>query len=178
MNNQQIYSSLFSTIYDQPESSSNFGGGVHYSVLRAVEWLNVERQPLSKAEIHDFAIIWDADHDTRVIQFIERLYVEGLLSPIQFIGEYKGTVTIILAAKYEFGLDNTKEYKRKVSEIATNLKFDSWNCNFGMFDRAGPEHQCDFSELIGVDHKSTFIYLRSIDLQWKLGTYAPELKSI
>lgn len=171
-NSYQTYSLIFSTIYDQPAPISNYCN-LHYSILRSSEWLDVERNPLTKAEIHDFAVIWDADHDTRIIKMIEKLYVEGLLSPIQFIGEYKGDVTIILAAKYAFGQDINivKEYKNAITKIAENVENDHWNCNFGSYDRSGPEHQCDFSDFLGLKHRDSFIYLKNIDMIHQLGTY-------
>jgi hypothetical protein len=42
------------------------------------EWFN----PLSQGALLDFAIVWDEDHDDRVIQVIEALYFGGLLGPI------------------------------------------------------------------------------------------------
>lgn len=172
MSNAQQYSSLFTTIYDQASSLTNSAYSTHYSILRAIEWFDVERKPLIEGQIHDFAVIWDSDHDTRVIKAIEKIYVAGLLSPVQFIGEHKGELTIILAAKHRFGYDDFDSYVKKVSAIAANLDFDSWTTRFGMFDRGGPEHQCDFEEIIADSHDNTFVYLRSIDLQWRLGTYS------
>ena len=173
MSTHEYYSTIFTTIYDQPESISDFSNGVHYSIMRAVEWLDVERNSLSAPEIHDFAILWDRDHDVRIINVIEKLYLTGLLSPIQFIGEHKGVLTIILASKYEYNADDVGNYKKQVSEIVSSLDFDSWICSFGTFDRSGADHQCLFNELLSVSHKNTFYFLKSIDLQWKLGTYTP-----
>ena len=67
------YSKLFSTLHDEAEPVGNLGRGTHYSVFRAAEWFDVERRPLVQAQIHDFAIVWDEDHDTRVISTVEVL---------------------------------------------------------------------------------------------------------
>jgi predicted nucleic acid-binding protein len=53
----QTYSPYFKTLYDQPEPIGRLGRGTHYSVLRC----------LGLSGFHDFAIIWDEDHDKRVI---------------------------------------------------------------------------------------------------------------
>ena len=116
MPNYPQYSSLFTTIYDQPEPVGRIGRGTHYSILRSVEWLDVMRQPLKVPQIHDFAIIWDEDHDVRLIDVLERLYLTGLLAPIQFIGERKAMLTVITAARFYYGISEEQiaEYKKSI----------------------------------------------------------------
>ncbi|WP_253073410.1 hypothetical protein [Sodalis ligni] len=102
---QQIhqYSTLLSCLYDEQQPIGNLGRGTHYSIFRTVEWLDVNRTPVNLPQLHDFSVIWDEDHDERVINVIENIYMAGLLSPIQFIGERKGTLTVIVAAKFYYG---------------------------------------------------------------------------
>jgi hypothetical protein len=64
------YSNLFTCLHDKLESIGTLGRGTHYSVFRSVESLNVIRRPLTLPQINDFAVIWDEDHDTRVIEAI------------------------------------------------------------------------------------------------------------
>ena len=90
MSDTPAYSTLFCCLYNESAPIGSIGRGCHYSVFRSVEWLDVTRSPLELPEMHDFAVIWDEDHDTRVINVIERIYLSGLLSPIQFVGERKG----------------------------------------------------------------------------------------
>lgn len=40
----------------------------------------------------NFGIIWDADHDHRVLWIAEQLYARGLLSEVLFLGESTATV--------------------------------------------------------------------------------------
>ncbi|MGB3225200.1 MAG: hypothetical protein WBB23_20590 [Desulforhopalus sp.] len=167
------YSTLFSTIYDEPSPVGNLGRGTHYSILRCAEWLNVTRTPLSQAEIHDFAVIWDEDHDTRVIQIIEQLYMEGLLSPVQFIGERKAVLTVIVAAKFYFhGSEEViLDYEERIKRIADNLESDSWISEVGMFDRSpGNPHQNNPKDIIAAEEHRVQLYLSNIDSLWKLGT--------
>src|SRR5450755_3079611 len=145
--NTPVYSSLFACLYDEPGPVGHLGRGTHYSVFRSVEWLDVVRAPLDLSQIHDFAVIWDEDHDTRVIEVLEDIYMAGLLSPIQFIGERKGTLTAIVVARFysadtESSLD---EYIRKLNDISANTSNrDSWPAEVGMFDRSpGSPHQTD-----------------------------------
>jgi hypothetical protein len=73
------YSEFFQTLYDEQGPTIGLGRGTHYSVLRAVVFHDETGEPLPDARFTDFAIIWDEDHDTRVIDPIEDIYCRGLL---------------------------------------------------------------------------------------------------
>lgn len=169
-----IYSTLFSCLYDEPSPIGHLGRGTHYSVFRSVEWLDVTRTAVEPPQIHDFAVIWDEDHDTRIIETIEAIYMAGLLSPIQFIGERKGTLTVIVAAKFYFWKSdaNLKSYERQLQKICeTPGHGDSWELEVGMFDRSpGSPHQTELHGLISADNHRVITYLRNIDSLWGLGT--------
>ncbi|CAM8069094.1 hypothetical protein ATHEMM101B_21425 [Atlantibacter hermannii] len=168
----KTYSTLFSCLYDEHEPIGNLGRGTHYSVFRSVEWLDVLQKPLKLPQIHDFSVIWDEDHDTRVIDVIEHIYMAGLLSPIQFIGERKGTLTVIVAANFFFGGVEAPEFERKIQTICNKaIQNDSWHVEVGMFDRApGSPHQTDTAGIINAEKHRVITYLRNIDSLWQLGT--------
>ncbi|MCV0415731.1 MAG: hypothetical protein K5831_12745 [Brevundimonas sp.] len=166
------YSTLFSCLYDEPGPVGQLGRGTHYSIFRSVEWLDVTRRPLTLPQVHDFAVIWDEDHDERVIEAVERLYMAGLLSPVQFIGERKGMLTIIVAAKFYYsGTEaDTQAYNRAVDAIGQSLD-DAWPVEVGMFDRApGNPHQNDPRGIISDQGRRVQTYLENIDGLWRLGT--------
>lgn len=171
------YSTLFSCLYDEHEPIGSLGRGTHYSIFRSVEWLDVTRRPLDVPQIHDFAVIWDEDHDVRVIEVIERIFMAGLLSPVQFIGERKGGLTAIVAAKFYFsGSENdTNAYHQAIQAITLSLD-DAWPAQIGSFDRA-PEnpHQNFYEAVINDSEHRVAVYLANIDSLWRLGTrpYAP-----
>jgi hypothetical protein len=172
------YSSLFSTLYDESSPVGHLGRGTHYSVFRCAEWFDVTLTPLQQGQLHDFAVIWDEDHDSRVILAIERLYMAGLFSPVQFIGERKGSLTLIVAAKFYFRdtEDFFEKYKRQVQDAIGNIEGDWWNSTVGSFDRQlGSSHQCITEGIIAADDHRVLTYLRNIDSLWNLGTkqYAP-----
>lgn len=166
------YSTLFSTIYDEPNPIGQIGHGNHYSVLRSVEWLDVERLPLKEPQIHDFAVIWDIDHDTRVIDAIEKIYMAGLLSPVQFIGESKGSLFIVVAAKFYFSdTESMIESYTKAVNLITQTLDDPWDTGLGCFDRApGSLHQCFNLHIIPDNETKVLNYLKTIDNLWGLGT--------
>lgn len=169
-----VYSTLFSCLHDEPDTYGNLGRGTHYSILRSVEWLDVVRTPLATPQVHDFAVIWDEDHDTRVIDVIEQIYMAGLLSPVQFIGERKGLLTVIVAAKFYYAHDERyiDDYIRQLNDISTGPNHgDSWPAEVGFFDRnPGSPHQTDLVGLIAADAHRVETYARNIDSLWTLGT--------
>jgi hypothetical protein len=166
------YSTLFSCLYDEPAPVGRLGRGAHYSIFRSVEWLDVTRRPLTLPQVHDFAVIWDEDHDERIIEAVERLYMAGLLSPVQFIGERKGMLTVILAARFYFsGTEaDTQAYVHAVEAIGHSLA-DAWSTDVGIFDRApGNPHQNDPRGIISDQGRRVRTYLENIDGLWGLGT--------
>ena len=167
------YSPILHCIYDEPEKRGTMGSGCHYSVFRAAEWFDVSGDPVEQAHMHDFAIIWDEDHDTRIIEAVERLYLAGLMFPIQYIGERKGTVAIILAAKFYWLMSD--QYKKDVKRIMSDdLSMDSWTCEFGVFDKLLVDgvhpHQTDLRCLITDLENRVDTYIRCIDNLWNIGS--------
>jgi len=96
MKNYASYSALFNTIYDETQPVGEIGRGTHYSILRAAQSLDLKLEPEIQITAQDFGVIWDEDHDDRIMDVIEELYIQNLLAPILFIGERKGSVTVIL----------------------------------------------------------------------------------
>jgi len=172
----RIYSPHFSCLYDEAEPIGNIGRGSHYSVFRTAEWRNVVREPLDHAQIHDFAVVWDEDHDERVIDVAERIYMAGLFSPIQFIGERKGGLTVIIAARFRFYHPEPvfSNWVRDIQRIASDINGDSWGLSLGQFDKTlfeGAPHQTEPGSIIQDSDERAIAYLRHIDNLWNLGTW-------
>jgi hypothetical protein len=91
----QKYSDFFQTLHDETRPTGYLGQGTHCSVLRATVFHDETARPLRRARFADFAVIWDADHDMRVIEPIEEIYRRGLLSSFIIFGERKGSFTAI-----------------------------------------------------------------------------------
>lgn len=167
------YSRLFSCLYDQSEPVGSLGRGAHYSVFRSVQWRDIDGDFRDSGREHDFAVIWDEDHDTRVISLIENLHLAGLLWPIVFIGERKGVLTILFAHVAVPSLEDDKlEYHQRVRDIAEGNGGDSWICEFGWFHRNEviEEPNNTVTSAIIADSKDRVIpYLQAIDVLWDLG---------
>ncbi len=145
----QIYSPYFQTLYDQQEPVGTFGRGTHYSILRAVVF-----KPLAKH--HDFAIIWDEDHDDRIIEVIESLYFTGDLANFTVFGERKGVLTAVARhASKNFHL-------WKIEEACRDLEGDCWGSSVSNYSSA--------CSLIAEEEKKIQLFLENIDMLWNLGT--------
>lgn len=166
----QMYSTFFHCLHDQPEMTGRYFGA--YSIFRAIDSRDVEQRPAPLPHVHDFAVIWDDDHDTRIIPVLEEMLMAGLLPGVQFIGEHKGTLTIILAARTYWKIDG-EAYTKRV-EALTAAAGDCWNVRLGMYDHAPGNlrrgHQCDFQEIVGIGDEAEHAFLFTIDTMWKLGT--------
>ena len=166
-----VYSDLFVCLHDEAEPVGQLGRGTHYSVLRCTESLAPTGEPYGQPQAHDFAVVWDEDHDTRVIEAIEKLYASGLLSPVLFIGERKGVLSIILStefyrrAKEEAYADYIKRVENLVHDSADG---DEWSVELGYYngDADGP---IDAARIVHAPPHRVEAYLKHIDALWNLG---------
>lgn len=123
------YSPFLQTLHDQTHPIGKLGRGTHYSVLRAPIWQSALLKPLRQGAFLDFAVIWDEDHDDRVIGVIEDLYFNTLLSPVRFIGERKGTLWVLLDEKnVAWNAENFTRYRERVEAISQS-QCDPWHAN-------------------------------------------------
>lgn len=168
VNMNTSYSTLFTTIYDEVSPVGNLGRGTHYSILRATESCNSLLEQLNDFKIHDFSIIWDEDHDTRIIDIVEKLYISKLLSPVLFIGERKGGVTVIVEKEFYYSSGSYAYFRSKLKDIA-NESNDPWHVEAGYYDRE-TYAVCILSQvIINAPEKQVSTYLNNIDNLWNLG---------
>jgi hypothetical protein len=162
----RTYSPFFQTLYDEQSPVGHLGRGTHYSVLRAAVFHDGRGNTLPEthysgphAQFHDFAVIWDEDHDTRVIKAIERIYFHGLLPFFAFIGERKGGLT---ALAFEDS-DPLHHYAgRIITDICEDLGNDPWSSEMGII--SNPQG------IISDTSSDVILYLRNIQMLWKLGS--------
>jgi hypothetical protein len=142
----------------------HLGRGTHHSVLRAACWQGPNLAPLSEAVLHDFAIIWDEDHDARVATVVERIYLAGLLAPILAIGERKGCLAVLISddAGDALGQRGVEQYEQRLRPLASNLDGDSWTVEVFRFGDEAP--------IIDASDDEVDLYLRGINLLWALGS--------
>lgn len=171
MSTYPSYSPFFTTIYDEPRPLGSIGGGSHYSILRCAEWNDECLKRTEKGNIHDLCVIWDSDHDTRVIELLETIYMEGGLSPVLFVAERKGGVTFLLNPNFaEPSSQNRSTWTRRVREVCKRGSHgDLWTMDVAKFDKTKEFGTQDFKQIIPDDKVVTESYLRFIDSNWNLG---------
>lgn len=165
------YSHLFSCLYDQQEPVGAIGRGSHYSVFRSIQWRSPEGAARERGRIHDFAVIWDEDHDERIIRVVERLQLAGLMWPVVFIGERKAILNILLA--HQAGPIEAEDptYVEKIRAIANDVDGDVWDLRMGTYHRdpANEDGLTYPSDIIAYPDAAVIAYLQSIDVLWQLG---------
>jgi hypothetical protein len=156
------YSPFFQTLHDETQPVGELGNGTHYSVLRVPIWHDASLKPSNEAQLLDFAVIWDQDHDERVIEVVERIYFDGLLAPVRFIGERKGTLSVLLdlTTLKSWSRGQYQRYHAAVNEIGPND--DRWPATVDAVE--GLEHS-----IIHASPQDVAIYLKNIQLLWRLG---------
>jgi hypothetical protein len=109
----------------------------------------------------DIAVIWDEDHDARVIKALETIYREGFLGSILMIGERQGTLNAIVSERVE---DPTllKLLEDKLLAVAQHMEGDPWTSTLHKLD--SPEH-----EIIEDDNDKICLYLKNLKMLWRLG---------
>jgi len=163
-------STLFHFVYDETEPVGLIGRGTHYSVARVPEWRNALLHGTNTAFIHRFAIIWDEDHDQRVVPVLEKLYLGGLLAPVLYAGERKGTLSLILDPSVK---DSSARFVHLYEKLAKELVTpdeDYWPVEVAL--------KGDGTRIIADADERVDTYLRNIDVLWSLGlTEPPALKT-
>jgi hypothetical protein len=157
------YSPFFQTLHDEIQPVGYLGRGTHYSVLRVPIWQDQWLNPLPRGALLDFAVIWDEDHDERVIQVIEDLYFCGLLAPVRFVGERKGSLSVLIDEKTVQAWDHAalKNYREAVNDVGQSLE-DPWPTRVDAV--SGSNHS-----IIHAAKEDVTLYLQNIHMLWFLG---------
>jgi hypothetical protein len=161
MNN---YSDFFRTLHDETKPTGSLGRGTHYSVLRAVVWHDPDQQPLSEAHFLDFALIWDEDHDTRVIDAVELLYKRAWLPSAIIVGERKASLTFLMPEDLYTSTPEPKrlEFEQRIDSLMQSFEDDPWNGSLRSIDS-------DERNIINDTPEKVRLYLKNIDMLWQLG---------
>jgi hypothetical protein len=155
----QKYSDFFQTLHDERGPTGHLGRGTHYSVLRAVTFNDPAGRPLRRAQFIDFAVVWDEDHDRRVIEPILEIYLRGHLSSFLIFGERKGTFTAVLSDEVDD--DRALLLDTEVSLICQVLD-DPWPSEVRTLDT-------EDIAIIDDEPEKVRLYLKNLAMLWRLG---------
>ena len=164
--NNPVYSTLFSTLYDESKPVGKLGRGTHYSILRVAQPLDLLNKRQKQIQAQDLCVVWDEDHDTRVIEVVEELYLQNLLAPVIFIGERKGNITVLVHIDFWENESLLQKFDQQLGNIASNLN-DPWAWSIESY-RTPPWEQFQ-SELINDSSMKVKTYLDNISNLWDLG---------
>src|SRR5262245_48555542 len=122
----ESYSHFFQTLHDEGSPTGHLGNGTHVSILRAIVFHDPNLMELTTGAFADLAVIWDEDHDTRVIKAIESIYRAGFLGSILMIGERQGTLNAVVSEHVQ---DTTRLslLEDKLRDVAQKMEGDAWS---------------------------------------------------
>lgn len=168
----QRYSTLFSVIYDEGSSTDTPGRGSHYSIFRLRLMNKPQGDAPSSGSVRDFAVIWDEDHDLRIVTVLERLHRRNLLSNVLFVGERKGSLTVLVDDEFFFSNNRylLNRYLDMIAAEVVNVDGDNWQPVLGCFSPSGVNERTIHESIINADDHLVQSYLRSIGVKWQLGT--------
>jgi hypothetical protein len=112
------------------------------------------------ARYHDFAVIWDEDHDERAINVVEAIYLRGLLSRFVYFGERKGSFTAVLIGS-DYHPRAVDKLKQQVDFIAEQQD-DPWSASVATI-------AAEDNHIIRDQPERRAAYLTHIDMLWELG---------
>jgi hypothetical protein len=156
----RTYSPFFQTLHDETAPVGSLGRGTHYSVFRATVFHDEFAKPLEAAKFLDFSVIWDEDHDERVLLPIERLYRSGDLSSFIMFAERKGMFFCPVAPRF-IGL-RLPSAEKAVAAACESVGGDHWTSHIVFGGRAP-------SGIIDDDERRVELYLNTIKMLWQLG---------
>jgi hypothetical protein len=160
----EYYSPFFQTLHDERAPAGHLGNGTHASILRAIVFHDPYGRPLSDGIEVDFAVIWDADHDTRIIKAVDAIYRAGWLSAIVMIGERKGTLHAIASENVQNNhvFRHLEYLERRLHDVAQSMEGDPWSSSLRTFADPG-------RTIIDDDEERVRLYLSNLKMLWRLG---------
>ncbi|MGC2868955.1 hypothetical protein [Proteus vulgaris] len=165
------YSPYFKTVYDEKSPVGNLGRGAHYSILSAVQWKSALYKDLPNPNIHTFAVVWDEDHDERIMNVLEVAYMSNLMPAVKIVGERKGSLSVVFDSRLKT-LDKTllePMFKEWFRICQAGYADDVWHFEYGFDDEPA------LTGIINDRNEKVNLYLANIANLWSLGQseYSP-----
>jgi hypothetical protein len=159
------YSPFFKTVYDEQSPVGHLGRGTHYSILSAVQWKSSLYTNHPSPKIHTFAILWDEDHDERVLNVLEVAYMSNLMPAVKFVGERKGSLFVVFDSNLK-SLGKTilePMFKEWYRICQAGYADDVWSFEYGFDDDPA------LTGIINDRNEKVNLYLANIANLWPLG---------
>lgn len=120
-----IYSRLLYTEHEQPHNDDGEGA---YTIFSTQQLFGPDCVPLDVTGIQKFAVLWEGQPDTRIIDLIEQSIILNLLSPVKLLNASKGMLVVVyddMLVGENFGL-----FHLGWEEIAAGVMYDEWTTLF------------------------------------------------
>lgn len=165
-----VYSPFFETLYDEQDPVGYLGRGTHYSILRATVFHDEDGKLIpatlyrnATSKHHDFAVLWDEDHDTRVIKVIEKIYQEGLLPCFSFFGERKACFNALFSKEIASIPQHIEiSIEHHCEETISKFYNDVWHKQLGT--------PLNPAAIVNDKENDVVLYLKNINMLWHLGS--------
>jgi len=116
-----IYSRL---LYTENEHPHNDDGEGAFTIFSTQQLFGADCMPLDLVCIQKFAVLWEDQPDTRVIDLIEQSIVLAILSPVKLLNASEGMLVVV----YDSALvgENFKLFHLAWEKIAAGVMYDEW----------------------------------------------------
>ena len=165
------YSPYFKTVYDEKSPVGNLGRGTHYSILSAIQWKSPLYKNLPSPNIHTFAVVWDEDHDERIMNVLEVAYMSNLMPAVKIVGERKGSLYVVFDSSLKTLGETLLEpmFKEWYRICQAGYADDVWDFEYGFDDEPA------LTGIINDRNEKVNLYLANIANLWPLGQseYSP-----
>ena len=156
------YSSFFRTLHDEHYTDRSITPncrffGSHTSVLQALVFNDELGNPCEGHE-YNVAVIWDPDHDERIIRVLDACYRRRILSSFIALGEREGILTAVLNPI----VSDPHHYRRAVFVDGQLTEIGAKEVDY--------EYWCVEVRGMGcLGGKDTLAYLNKLRTVWRLG---------
>lgn len=120
-----IYSRLLYTEHEQPHNADGEGA---YTIFSLLQLFSPECVPLDDWMLQKFAVLWEGNPDTRLIDLIEKSILLTILSPVKLLNASKGMLVIV----YDSVLvgENYMLFSLTWEKLAAEVMYDEWTTLF------------------------------------------------
>lgn len=121
----KTYSRLLYTEHEQPYNDDGEGA---YTIFSTQQLFGADCVPLGDMSVQKFAVLWEGQPDTRLIDLIEQSIMLTILSPVRLLNASKGTLVVVHDSKLVG--ENYKLFCLVWEKIAAGVMYDEWTVLF------------------------------------------------
>ncbi|MDR6929549.1 hypothetical protein [Pseudomonas sp. BE134] len=116
-----IYSRWLYTEHEHPHNNDGEGA---YTIFSTQQLFGADCMPLDVMCIQKFAVLWEDQPDTRVIDLIEQSIILAILSPVKLLHASKGMLVVV----YDSTLvgENYELFHLAWADIASSVMYEEW----------------------------------------------------